>query len=177
MKKIVLSALFVALAVAMGYLFLLIPNVEMISATVFIAGAVVGARWGLLVGFVSELIFSLFNPMGAAAPPLLVAQLFCFMIIGFFGGLIGLPKQVKLWRFSLVCGLAGFFLTLLYDVLTTLSFALFIAGDDLRKLLTIFTAGAVFNATHSLINTIIFTIIVPAILIGIQRYQTSHVHA
>lgn len=177
MHKIILSAIFVALAIAMGYSFLLVPNVEMISATVFIAGVVVGPRWGLLVGFAGELIFSLFNPLGTAAPPLLIAQVFCFMIIGWVGGLVGMPKQRQFRRLALIYGTAGLFLTLLYDVLTTLSFAIFIAGENLRKIVTIFTTGAIFYLTHVLVNTLIFAVVVPIILLGIRRYQTSQSHA
>jgi LytS/YehU family sensor histidine kinase len=169
-KQIILSALFVALAVAMGYLFLLVPNVEMISATVFMAGAVVGPVLGLLIGLIAELIFSLFNPMGAAAPPLLFAQVFSFSLIGLVGGFVGLPGT-KMWRSVLLYGLCGFFLTLLFDVLTTLSFALFIAGNDLPKIMALFTTGILFYVTHSVINTVIFMTIVPAVLLGIQRYQ------
>ena len=155
----------------MGYLFLLVPNVEMISATVFIAAAFVGPLYGILIGGCAELIFSLFNPMGAAAPPLLVAQVFSFMLFGLVGGLVGLPKTKPLWRTMILCGVCGFFLTLVYDVLTTLSFSIFMAGDNLEKIITIFSTGILFYVIHSLVNTMIFTTIVPAILYGIQRYS------
>jgi hypothetical protein len=162
--------MFVALAVAMGYIFLAVPNVEMISATVFIAGAVSGPLYGALIGGAAELLFSLFNPMGTAAPPLLVAQVLSFVVIGLIGGCVGLPRRAALWRKTIVYGICGFALTLLYDVLTTLSFSLFIAGDDLAKIVAIFTTGALFYITHMLVNTIIFSTIVPILLIGIERY-------
>jgi hypothetical protein len=176
-RKIILSAVFTALAVSMGYLFLLIPNVEMISATVFIAGAVVGPVYGLFIGLSAELLFSLLNPMGAAAPPLLIAQLTCFMLIGFVGGLVGLPSKEQLWQKSLFYGLYGLLLTIIYDTLTTLSFAVFIAAKDPNKLVTIFASGITYYATHSLVNTIIFMTIVPAVLFGIRRYQMSKNYA
>lgn len=171
-KQIILSALFVALAVALGYLFLLVPNVELISATVFMAGAVVGPIFGLLIGLTAELIFSLFNPMGTAAPPLLIAQVFSFALIGLVGGFVGMPGK-KIWLSVLLYGVCGFFLTMLFDVLTTLSFAVFIAGDDLQKIIALFTTGILFYITHSVINTVIFMTIVPAVLVGIQRYQNK----
>ncbi len=171
-RQIILSALFTALAVAMGYLFIMVPNVEMISATVFMAGAICGPLFGLLIGFTAELIFSLFNPMGAAAPPLLVAQVLSFAIIGLVGGLVGMPGK-KVWRPMVIYGLCGFFLTLLFDVLTTLSFAVFIAGDDLKKIMAMFSTGLLFNITHLVTNTIIFSTIVPAVLVGVRRYQNK----
>lgn len=176
-RKIILSAVFTALAVSMGYLFLLIPNVEMISATVFIAGAVVGPVYGLFIGLSAALLFSLLNPMGAAAPPLLIAQLMCFMLIGFVGGLVGLPAKERLWQKSLLYGLCGFLLTMIYDLLTTLSFAVFIAAEDPKKFATIFASGITFYVTHSVVNTIIFMTIVPAALFGIRRYQLSKNYA
>lgn len=169
-RQIILSALFTALAVTMGYFFLMVPNVEMISATVFMAGVILGPLLGLLVGLTAELIFSLFNPMGAAAPPLLVAQVLSFAIIGLVGGLAGMPRK-KIWRSMLIYGICGFFLTLLFDVLTTLSFAVFIAADDMKKIITMFSAGLLFYITHSVINTIIFSTIVPAVLVGVRRYR------
>ncbi|MBN1559888.1 ECF transporter S component [candidate division KSB1 bacterium] len=169
-NRAVLSAMFVALSVAMGYFFLAVPNVEMISATVFIAGAVVGPLYGALIGGSAELLFSLFNPMGSAAPPLLVAQVLAFALIGALGGCVGSPGGMPLWRKMIVYGLCGFWLTLFYDALTTLSFTIYMAGFDLQKLAAIFTAGALFTLTHVLVNTAIFTTIVPFILLGIQRY-------
>lgn len=172
-KQIILSALFVALAVAMGYLFLLIPNVEMISAVVFIAGVMVGPLFGMLVGLTAEFIFSFFNPMGAAMPPLLFAQVISFALIGLVGGLVSRPAN-RLWRTALVYGVCGFALTLFYDVLTTLSFAVFIAGNDLKKIISLFATGLLFNVTHSVTNTLIFMTVVPAVLFGIERYRQNN---
>ncbi len=176
-KKIILSALFVALAVAMGYAFVLVPNVEMITATVFIAGMIVGPIYGIIVGFTAEFIFSLLNPLGAAAPPLLIAQVLSFSLIGLVGGLVGMPRTTKMWRHTVLYGCCGFGLTMVYDILTTLSFAVFAVDGDMRKILTIFATGFVFYLAHSAVNTVIFATIVPLLVLGIYHYQTNKSHA
>ena len=160
----------------MGYLFLLIPNVEMITATVFIAGTVVGPLWGLAVGALSEFIYSFFNPYGAAMPPLLVAQVLSFGLIGLVGGLFGQLTFRSLTAKLVLLGLCGLLLTLVFDILTTLSFTLFVAGTDWNKILTTFSVGISFYATHALINTLIFVTIVPIILKAIERYLNVNSH-
>lgn len=176
-KTIILSALLVALAVAIGYLFVFVPNVEMITATVFVAGMVVGPLFGMLVGAIAELIFSLLNPVGAAAAPLLVAQVISFALVGLAGGLVGMPGKKSPWLYAALYGGCGFFLTLIFDVLTTLSFALFNAGGDIKKILAFFGSGLPFYLMHIIVNTIIFVTIVPLLAYGIQRYQTTKSHA
>lgn len=171
-----LAGIFTALSVAMGYLFLLIPNVELITATVFIAGTVVGPLWGLAVGALSELVYSSFNPYGAAMPPLLVAQVLCFALIGLVGGLFGRLTFRSLFSRLITLGACGLLLTLLFDVLTTLSFTLFVAGTNWSKILTTFSVGISFYATHAFINTLIFVTIVPIILKTIDRYLNPDSH-
>ncbi|MCH7955883.1 MAG: ECF transporter S component, partial [Candidatus Marinimicrobia bacterium] len=51
-----------ALSVAMGYSFIFVPNIEMISASIFISGYLLGVQKGIVVGIVAESIFSAFNP-------------------------------------------------------------------------------------------------------------------
>ena len=123
----------IALSVGMGYLFILVPNVEMLTATVFIAGGIVGPVYGLIIGLFAELIYSLFNPFGMAMPPLLIAQVLVFSLIGFVGGVVGridIARPVLRW---VVLGASGFLLTLIFDVATTLSFAIFTAGTSILR--------------------------------------------
>jgi uncharacterized membrane protein len=170
-QKLVLAGILAALCVAMGYLFLFIPNVEMMTASVFLSGIIVGPLWGAAVGFVSESLFSLLNPYGAPTTPLYIAQVFTFSVIGLTGGLLAKSFiRVSLVKLILL-GACGLLLTLFYDLLTTLSFALFMSGDDMKKLVPIFAAGTLFYLTHSLSNLIIFVTIVPMLHVGLKHYQ------
>jgi energy-coupling factor transport system substrate-specific component len=170
-KRLFLAAMLCAMAVVIGYLFVYVPNVEFISATVFIAGYLLGRLYGTIAGMVAEFLFSLLNPMGAAAPPLLLAQVMSFGIIGFMGGVV----RERDWHSFLPIarlvyfGALGFFLTLIYDIMTTLSFALFMAGTDFKKITAVFLTGIGFYAIHLVGNTIIFALIVPLILERLEK--------
>jgi uncharacterized membrane protein len=170
-NPLILSGVLSALCIVIGYLFLLIPNVEMITAAVFISGAVVGPRYGALVGVTSELIYSLFNPYGAPATPLLIVQIFCFALVGFCGGWAGRRARRRSVSTVVVFGGLGLALTLIYDLLTTLSFSLFLSGYDLKKTIAFFITGAPFYLIHSVVNLVIFATAVPWILSRIQSFQ------
>ena len=165
-KKIYLAAMLCALAVAVGYAFVYIPNVEFITAAVFINGCILGRFYGVLTAMTAEFLFSAFNPMGAAAPPMLLAQALCFGLTGYMGGVV---RQRQWQDFSAAAkiayfGILGFVLTLVYDVLTTLSFSLFLAGSDSKKILASFVSGMGFYVIHVMVNTTSFALIVPVIL-------------
>lgn len=162
------AAICIALAVTMGYLLAPVPNVELMSATLFISGALLGAPAGAGTGASAALIFSLLNPMGTAAPPLLLAQMSGMAIIGATGGLAaGLRAAGR--RRSLLFGCIGITVTLLYDLLTTLSFAPFVAGGDPAAWLALFAAGAPFYLIHLSVNGMVFALLVPLVLDRVRR--------
>ena len=159
-----------ALSVAVGYAFLSVPNVEFFTATVFVSGFLLGRSYGLAIGVMAEFIYSVFNPLGAAAPPLLLAQLVGMGLAGWSGGAL----RTKWFRRRepivqvVILGLCGFAITLIFDVMTTLSFAVFMAGGDPKKILASFLYGIGFYTIHLLINTAIFVTIVPLVLVRLQ---------
>lgn len=174
-RKLITAAMLTALSAAMGYAFMAVPNIELFTATVFISGFIAGPAYGSLIGALAELIYGTLNPFGASAMPLLIAQIISMSLVGFIGGLL----RVNRWmRFSLgkkiiICALCGFFLTLIFDILTTLSFAVFIAQGDTTKIASIYASGALFYVTHLIVNTAIFATVVPIILNRVRTYQTS----
>jgi hypothetical protein len=153
-----MAALFTALAVIMGYLLAGVPNIELMTLTVFLAGVFLGARMGAVVGALSILFYSLFNPFGPPMPPLLVSQLAGFCLVGVSGGIMG-PLFHRTVRAGVVAsGAAGFIVTVVYDVLTTVA-TVFIAvgaGGFGRGFWGIFLAGVTFTALHALSNTALF---------------------
>ncbi len=154
----------------MGYIKPPIPNVEFFTATVFIAGFAVGPLYGALIGLLAEFIYSFFNPLGAPLPPTLLAQIICMAVVGYAGGFF----QKRGWQNAsrnvriVLTGLMGFLLTLFFDVLTTLSFVVFVAGLDLAKIMGNFAFGMGFYLIHLCANTIIFFTIVPLIISRLQ---------
>ena len=164
---------FTALGVAMAYAFITIPNVELVTTTVFISGFVLGIREGFLVGLLTETIYSLFNPYGMAAPPLFAAQVISMGITGILGGVLGKYNYSSRRMYCLTFGLAGFLATLIFAILTTLSFISFM-GLSLQKLMGSLIYGLLFYATHMISNTIIFMTIVPLLLKILPKLINSY---
>ncbi len=163
LKKTTQLGAFTALAVTMGYLFSVVPNVEMVTATIFIAGFIMGPWEGLAVGIVAEGLYSLFNPYGPAAPPLFIAQVVSMAITGFVGGHFGKHRSGLTPWAPVYLALAGLGLSLLFAVLTTLSF-MPLAGLSFHQLTGSFIYGIGFYLTHILSNTLIFLTVVPILI-------------
>jgi hypothetical protein len=161
-QKIILIALFTALAVVLGYLMAAVPNIELMTLTVFLGGMLTGFRCGALIGILSILIFSMFNPYGAALPPLLAAQMAGFALIGAAGGL--LRGTVRRYGMA-AAAIAGLSVTLFYDILTTLASAYITLGSEsfVDGLIGFFAASAVFILIHTGVNTLIFSQAVTAV--------------
>jgi len=152
LRTIVITAVLVALAVALGFGLAHVPNVELITLTVFISGHLLGARIGLVTGAVSMGLFTMLNPMGVPAVPLAVAQVIAMALIGTFGGLIRFwVKRPRAWARLALCGLT---VTIFYDVITNLVMALSLGM--LGQLARILIAGLTFSLMHMISNTVIF---------------------
>ena len=79
-----------------------------------------------------------------ASPPLFIAQVISFALIGLAGGLMGRSHVPSNIIGYLKIGLAGMGLTLMYAVLTTLSFVLFM-GFSSQSFLAAFISGLGFS--------------------------------
>lgn len=170
-RRIAYTGLFIALAVGLGFALVTIPNFEMVTATIFIAGWILGPGMGALVGFVAELIFSGINPAGSGFifPPLLIAQLISMTLIGFVGGLARRGEIFFLASPVGVFGLGalGAIVTIIFDLLTTLSYP-FAAGFNQTQIWVTLGIGALFYSVHVVSNAVIFAIIIPSILKAIH---------
>jgi hypothetical protein len=162
------------MTVALGFALSGVPNVELMTMTVFIAGHLLGWRAGVVVGGASIAAYSLFNPLGAAMPPLLIGQMVGFAIIGAAGALTG-PVIVRLkprWMAFLVCGLVGFLLTFVYDVITNIGAYFTITGDQAPSSLVKFVgAGVLFMVMHIVWNTALFLVVLNPVLTVLAKYR------
>lgn len=175
-KKIILASLLTALSVTVGYIFLFIPNVELLTATVFISGFLLGPLFGAITGIIAEFLFSLFNPYGVPMFPLLLAQIVTFGLIGFAGGIYRLTFNAKksyINRF-IIPAVYGLVLTLIYDILTSLSYILFATDVNFNKIITMFISGMIFYMTHAGVNTLIFATIVPILIIRLLPHLPAY---
>jgi len=171
-RTLVHTALLIALCVAVGYAFAAIPNVELISACVFASGVWVGPRRGAVVGALAEAMYSGFNPYGVAPPPLYVAQVLGFALIGAVGGFTA--PIFRRQRFGPQVAVAaaaglGFALTLVYDVLTNL--AVWVTVRESSSVMAILAGGLSFPfpLAHPLGNTVGFALLVPVVGRALRR--------
>jgi energy-coupling factor transport system substrate-specific component len=168
-QRLTRTAILIAICVVLGYLFLAVPNLEMITAGIFISGVWMGPATGMVIGFLAEAIYSLSNPMGFPPPPLLLAQVISMTLVGMTGGLLrSLVTQHRFfthsaWLRHLLLAGAGLILTLVFDFLTTLSFPL-TAGFSLQQMGITLGLGIPFMALHLISNTLIFALVVPVII-------------
>ncbi len=166
-RTLVVMAIFIALAIAGGLALIAVPNVELLTVTIFLAGYMLDAWRGAIVGAIAEFLYSFFNPYGVAAPPLLIAQVLSLALCGMCGGLLRMVARERLprpWMFAL-CGL---FVTLIFDAATTAS-TLLITQQGFAGLIAALTFGFYFYIAHLASNTLLFAVLLPLL---IPRLQT-----
>jgi len=161
-RDLIQTALMVALCVAIGYLMIPIPNVELLSAAVFVCGVLRGSRRGALVGVLTMVLFGSINPMGVSPPPMFVAQLLGMGIVGAAGGLLGgerSPRRLALWS-----AIAGFLLTVLNSVLVDSGGWLAFRESASWWAMVLGGLSFPFPLARPLINTVSFGLVVPAVV-------------
>lgn len=154
----------IALAVAAGFAFLHVPNLELITTISFLSGLLLGSGRGTFVGAFSMCLFSFFNPLGIPFPPVLIAQVLFMGVAGFAGGMWRRWIRRYAFRPLFIGGLAGtgLILTLLYDVGTNVGFAL--SAGLMSQLLKIIAGGIVFSFIHVMTNTALFATLIPTVV-------------
>jgi len=149
------TAAFVALGVTVGFVLAGVPNLELITLTVFLGGAASGPLHGAQIGALTALLFSGMNPLGLPPPLVLLAQLAGMTSSGLSGGLLGprlarRPTGQQVW----LLGGLGLMLTLLYDVLTNGAI-----GLHFGPILPTLIAGLGFAVLHIVTNTVAFAVL------------------
>lgn len=170
--KLARMALFTALAAALGFSLSGVPNVELVTATVFIAGAVLGPREGALVGAAAEALYTSFHPMGAPPPPLWIAQVLGMSLAGTAGGVWRRYPARSFMRSRFGAAAAGLLCTITFDVLTTASFAFFL-HFDLEQIIRSFIFGLWFTLLHAAANALIFALFVPVVLARLATIENG----
>ena len=167
LNNLVRAAIFAALAISVGFFLLLIPNIELITVTIFISGLTLGSAWGMLIGGTAEIIFSSLNPLGSGLsfPPLFFSQVLSMIIIGAIGGWLRPIFYRPEFSFKTLLGLGvtGLFVTFIYDSFTTLSYPVS-AGFKFAQTLGIYISGLAFSSLHQISNAIVFTIGIPRVM-------------
>jgi uncharacterized membrane protein len=157
-----MTAMLSATALSLSYARFWAPNIEFTSLIIFLSGFTLGSRIGVLVGLVTESIFSSLNPLGAAPIPIFLAQIGCMMLIGATGGLFAklTGKSDTKLNSSLKMAAMGLYLTIIFDLVTDLGFAIsFYGGNYIQALIF----GSPFMIVHVVNNMIVFGTIGPVL--------------
>jgi hypothetical protein len=163
-RQPVLLGLFTGTAVGVGYLLAGVPNVELMTLVIALAGASLGLRAGALSGILAAAIYSLGSPYGLPHPLLLLAQVCGLGMAGVLGGLVSRPMLSAIGRHRRVramigAGGTGFVATFLYDLLTNLSI---IPAFELSAAVVL-SAAIPLSLLHTGANTVIFALLFPVL--------------
>ncbi len=170
-RELVRTALLSAACAAIGYLLSGVPNVELISASVFTSGALLGVRRGAVAGGVAEAIYAGINPNGVSQPVLYAAQVLGFVWIGAAGGAARpLLRRSPLWAQTALAASSGLLLTLAYDVLTNAAAWLPIRENASLAAIELAGLSFPFPLAHALGNTLGFALVVPAVLRAVRSW-------
>jgi hypothetical protein len=173
-RRVLLAAMMVALILAAGYALAAVPNVELVTVLVFVTGFLLGPRAGAGTGAVAWGLHSLFNPLGAALPPILAVQVFHGAVVGFAGGALG-PRLIRVVNPLLsaaLLGLVGLALSLGFQLLiNAASFLVFIDERALGAFWKYLLAGLAFTMMHLVWNTGVFLVILRPVLNVLDRHR------
>lgn len=175
-RRATLAGLLVALIFAAGYSLVGIPNVELVTLLVYVSGFLLGPRFGPLVGAAAWGLYSALNPMGAAVPPVLVAQVAAGALIALAGAVTGPPIVERVGRLAgmLLCGLSGLILTLVFQVLVNLAaFFTFVDDRGVSALWAYLAGGIAFTAMHLVWNTAVFLVAARPVLAVLDSHRVE----
>ena len=172
LRNLVLTALFGATGAAGGYMLMFIPNVEIITALMFLSGYVLGIRNGIIASIIACFLYFGLNPQGGIYPPLLLSQM-----LGMAASpVLGATLKKTLRKYSEKILIQMFFLTisaiittLLYDLLTNLSFPLS-SGMGMKGIISTLILGIPLSGLHILSNVVVFLIVVPVLLRLVEKH-------
>jgi hypothetical protein len=171
--RIALVGTFTALSVVLGYLLAYIPNIEIFTLMIFLSGFVLNKRYGALIGLLSSIIFTFFNPLGPSPPPLFIYQLIHYSLTGVSGALTKdfmknreffKPKEdLYVYQVLVIFGIVGGILTFVFDILSTL-FGGFTVSITIDYFIATYLLGIVFTTVHLIGNILVFVFLLPGLI-------------
>lgn len=118
-RRMVLLAVMIAMAVAGRVLFSPLPGIKPVSAIVILASIYMGAEAGFLIGSMSAIVSNLFFGQGPWTP----FQMLAWGLVGFFAGLPILREHLKI-RWCVMCYgvFSGIFYSFIMNIWAVISF-------------------------------------------------------
>ncbi len=170
-RLVLLASLLVAMIFAAGQALAGIPNVELVTALAFVSGYLLGPALGAVVGAAGMGSHSLFNVLGAVAPPVWLSQVASFALIGCAGGLVGpmLARAHGRTRAAVLSAATGVVLVLVYQlVVNVVAFYTFTSDVDVWVYVW---GGIAFGAVQVAWNAAFFAAAMPPMLRVLARHR------
>lgn len=157
--------MFAGVGTACGYLFLAIPNVELVTLILFQAGYTLGLQYGVLAAISTSIFYFGFNPQGGFFPPLLAAQILGMSLAPVAGVLYRRCRHLtgKPFMRGIVLTICAFIVTFLYDLFTNLSFPI-ATGMNFKGIISVLFMGIPFSIVHIISNILIFNLLIPPLI-------------
>ncbi|MFY9264462.1 MAG: ECF transporter S component [Solirubrobacterales bacterium] len=159
-------AMLVAFAVVGRIVFAPFPNVKPTTDIVIIAGFVLGAEPGLIVGALAALVSNFYFAQGPWTP----WQMFAWALCGVFGALLGRVSRGRMSRLALAlcCAAAG----AVYGVVLNFGSAVNFGGSDILTSFYVNMARAIpFDIAHAAGNFAFFMLAGPALIAMLNRLR------
>lgn len=183
MRIVVRSAALIAFSIACGYakllLFPYLLFVELFTLALFVSGLLVGPGWGIWVGVVARLVFSVANPLGPAHPWVLAAQVLGGAWVGLLGGLFrpwllppGTRREPSPGARTALLVAAGVLATAGYDLVTNVA-----QGIVFGSVPVTLAAAALPAAQHLASNVVLFVLLGGLLMPWLARHPVGSLDA
>lgn len=155
--QMAILAIFTALGPALSLSFVWLPYFELLTLTIFLGGAILGAFYGLILAVLSttlfEVLVSIIIGIGLPIYPFKLLVFCIVALLGTFSRLILERKTTFSWRVLLAS--IGGISTLIYDLLTTIGLVFYLKADFITYFSLIAT-GLPVTAIRVSVNTVLF---------------------
>jgi uncharacterized membrane protein len=163
-RTVAAIGIFAALAYAGSFILMVLPNATLSILIIFFAGYCVGVVPGGIAGAIAASLISLFNPYGMVALPLLLSQIFGYVLIGSSGGVCrNKLNHSSRFAYLTMLGLFGVATALLYHIPVSLMDA-WLYGPFRERLIMSIS----FSLITVVSNTMFFVVFFP-ILAKLQK--------
>ena len=171
-RMIAVVASLSALSVATSYAMLPLPNIKLMDTIIFVAGFCFGAVPGIIVAFMTWLIYGTLNPLGLSLPVLLTVM-FAETIYALAGWILSTYMRKKPSSSStehfIMFGVAGLFMTLAYDLVTNAVCGWLFYDSVWVGLLTM-NFPVPMGLIHEASNLMFFGLVVPLLIRAVKSF-------
>ncbi|MFY9488170.1 MAG: ECF transporter S component [Solirubrobacterales bacterium] len=164
-RTVAAVAVLVAFAVVGRIVFAPFPNIKPTTDIVIIAGFVLGAEPGLIVGALAALVSNFYFAQGPWTP----WQMFAWALCGLLGAMLArLSTRIARVPFALCCAAAG----LLYGTILNFGSAVNFGGSDIVASFFVNVAQALpFDLAHAVGNFAFYMVAGPALVLMLRRLR------